>query len=227
MLCDLLDIKKGITSVIGGGGKSTLIHFLADELLERGTVIITTTTHIMKSDVFHNFVTKEGQDNLSQIGELIGKYRCLCIGSAFEGDKLSASCVELTDLLKICDYVLVEADGSKHLPLKAHDTHEPVIPLGSGQTVLVVGADAVGERLKSVTHRPHIASKFLGCSGSDIVTPDMVAQLVSSENLHDVVVINKCDSIEFVETAETIAQKLNSKCIITSLLKGEMYVSSN
>lgn len=227
MLCDLLDIKMGITSVIGGGGKTTLIHFLADELLERGTVIITTTTHIMKSDVFHNFVTADGADNLSLISELMSQHRCLCVGSAFEGDKLQTPCVELSDLLKICDYVLVEADGSKHLPLKAHDTYEPVIPQESQKTVLVLGVDAVGKKLSDVTHRAHIAAKLLDCSGSDIVTPDMVAQLVSSENLHDMAVINKCDTIELMNTAKTVADKLNTKCIITSLLKGEMYVSSD
>ena len=227
MLCDLLDIKKGITSVVGGGGKSTLIHFLADELIERGTVIITTTTHIMKSDVFHNFVTKEGVDNLSLIGEQISLHQCLCIGSECEGDKLSAPCVDFTDLLKICDYVLVEADGSKHLPLKAHDAHEPVVPQDSNATVLVVGVDAVGEKLSSVTHRPHIASKILACRDSDVVTPDMVAQLINYENLHDMFVINKCDTVELMNTANSIAEKLSTKCIVTSLLKGEMYVSSN
>lgn len=227
MLCDLLDIKKGITSVVGGGGKTTLLHFLADELLERGTVIITTTTHIMKSDVFHNFVTKEGVDNLSLIGEQISLHRCLCIGSALDGDKLSAPLIDFADLLKICDYILVEADGSKHLPLKAHDICEPVIPDDSNSTLLVVGVDAVGEKLSSVIHRPHIASKILGCDDSAVVTADMVAQLINYENLHDVVVINKCDTIEQTSTANSIADKLNTKCVVTSLLKGEMYVSSD
>lgn len=227
MLSDLLNIKKGITSVVGGGGKTTLIHFLADELLERGTVIITTTTHIMKSDVYHNFVTTDSINNLSQIGELLNKHRCLCIGCDSGGDKLSTPCVKLTDLLKVCDYVLVEADGSKHLPLKVHDTHEPVIPKNSELTVLLVGIDAVGKKLSDVTHRVHIASKILGCNESAVVSTDMVAQLVNAENLHDVVVINKCDTIEHMNIANSIADKLSTKCVVTSLLKGEMYVSSD
>ena len=45
-LCDLLDIRPGVTALIGGGGKTTLMYHLARELRERGTVAVTTTTKI-------------------------------------------------------------------------------------------------------------------------------------------------------------------------------------
>ena len=32
MISDILDIKKGITSIIGSGGKTTLMYVLAEEL---------------------------------------------------------------------------------------------------------------------------------------------------------------------------------------------------
>lgn len=41
-LCDLLDIRPGVTALIGGGGKTTLMYHLARELRERGTVAVTT-----------------------------------------------------------------------------------------------------------------------------------------------------------------------------------------
>ena len=34
-LCDLLDIRPGVTALIGGGGKTTLMYHLARELRER------------------------------------------------------------------------------------------------------------------------------------------------------------------------------------------------
>ena len=46
MLSDILDIKKGITAIIGSGGKTTLMIKLAKELSQKGKVIICTTTHI-------------------------------------------------------------------------------------------------------------------------------------------------------------------------------------
>lgn len=46
--------------------------------------------------------------------------------------------------MTLADYTLVEADGSKGLPLKAHAPHEPVIPPQSNQTILVLGAEGLG-----------------------------------------------------------------------------------
>ena len=43
-LCDLLGIRPGITALIGGGGKTTLMYHLARELRQYGTVAVTTTT---------------------------------------------------------------------------------------------------------------------------------------------------------------------------------------
>lgn len=227
MLSQLLEIKKGITCIIGGGGKTTLLHTLADELKDSGTVLLTTTTHIMKSNSFYNVITTEGDDNLSTISEQLRHRRCLCVGSVYKGDKLSAPCVSLDELSSICDYVLVEADGSKHLPLKAHMEHEPVVPDSSTQTLLVVGVDAVGDIVQDSVHRAEKMCELLSCEMTDIVTPQLVAQLLAAENLHDKVIINKCDTHKLKSIAEHISENIDTKCIISSLLKGEWYVSSN
>ena len=44
MLYSQLGIQKGITAVIGSGGKTTLLSVLAQEL--PGTVLLCTSTHI-------------------------------------------------------------------------------------------------------------------------------------------------------------------------------------
>lgn len=226
LISDLLQIEKGITAVIGGGGKTTLLHTLAKELSVKGTVVITTTTHILKSEVFHNVLTKS-EENLSYIGEQINHHRCICLGSEFCGEKLGAPDISLSELCSVCDYVLVEADGSKHLPLKAHLSHEPVIPENNNQTILVIGVDAVGKSLKDTTHRFERASELLSCSACDEVTPLVVATLLNKENLHDKVVINKCDTDKLKLIAEQISSNINTECVISSLHKGEWYVSSN
>ena len=35
-LCDVLEVRRGVTAVIGGGGKTSLLYRLASELRERG-----------------------------------------------------------------------------------------------------------------------------------------------------------------------------------------------
>ncbi len=226
-LCELLEIEKGITSVVGGGGKTTLLHILADELKVSGSVIITTTTHIMKSDVFHNVIVDESNADLSYIKNQLEKHRCICVGSICEGNKLKAPLLSIDILCEICDYVLVEADGSKHLPLKAHLEHEPVIPKNSAKTVLMLGVDALGKKLEEVTHRSTRACDVLSCGITDKVTADMISRLVNFEGLADIVLINKCDTDKLKKEAENISRLIDKQCIVASLLKGEWYVSSN
>ena len=47
-LAPLLQVGRGVTAIIGGGGKTTLMETLAGELSKKGKVIITTTTHICR-----------------------------------------------------------------------------------------------------------------------------------------------------------------------------------
>ena len=47
-IAPLLHVGRGVTAIIGGGGKTTLMGTLAGELSKKGKVIITTTTHICR-----------------------------------------------------------------------------------------------------------------------------------------------------------------------------------
>ena len=47
----LLEVEKGVTALIGGGGKTTLMYTLAEELRRRGTVLVTTSTHIQRPEL--------------------------------------------------------------------------------------------------------------------------------------------------------------------------------
>ena len=49
-ISQLLKIQKGITALIGGGGKTTLMYRLAQELSEVGTVIVSTSTKIIEPE---------------------------------------------------------------------------------------------------------------------------------------------------------------------------------
>ena len=47
-LWKILGVTKGVTAVIGSGGKTSLLYELAEELRSCGTVLLATTTHIMR-----------------------------------------------------------------------------------------------------------------------------------------------------------------------------------
>ena len=152
-----------ITSFVGGGGKTSSMLALGTELAEQGNrVIMTTTTRILP---FHQPLAA----NLS------------CIGERAENGKLGP--VSNPDGLKQqCDVLLIEADGSRGLPLKAPAAHEPVITTGTGLVIAVLGLTGMGKPIAEVCHRPELVCTLLELKPADRMTPEAAAQLILSRN---------------------------------------------
>ena len=120
----VLEIHPGVTAVIGGGGKTALLRTLGEELSETGgSVLLCTTTRIFPFDDLP-CITEAEEDALLAAREKSG---LICTGTLLENGKLTVPAVPMARLAALFDYVLVEADGSAHRPMKAHAPHEPVI----------------------------------------------------------------------------------------------------
>ena len=126
------------------------------------------------------------------------------------------------DLVCLADYVLVEADGAKRLPLKAHAEHEPVIPACAGRTVCVVGVDGLGAPVSQTCHRPQIFAQLAGVSADDAVTPEAVAAVLCAEALHDVVLINKVETAADWQAARRIAALCDTPVVAGSLWRDDL-----
>ena len=147
-LTELLNIRPGVTAVIGSGGKTTLLRTLGTELAEAGgRVLLCATTKIYP---FPGLPCAHDRAEL----DALAPSPLLCAGAPLEHGKLTALEVPMADLAARFDYVLVEADGSARLPLKAHASHEPVIPPEANQTICVVGISGFGRPIREVVHRP-------------------------------------------------------------------------
>lgn len=212
---ETLNVRKGITAIIGSGGKTSLMFRLAEELRENASVIVCTTTHIAKPE--HIPVCLG--DDVQQVRELLRTERLVCAATEKDG-KLSAPKLPLAVLAELADYVLVEADGSKRLPIKAHAAHEPVIPEQSNQIIAVVGLSGIGKPVRDVVHRPEIFCKNLGISQSTLLTPQMVAEHLLLENLHTAVFLNQADDETAKKYAAEIAALLHTKTFAGALQKG-------
>ena len=94
------------------------------------------------------------------------------------------------------DFVLVEADGSKRLPAKAHETWEPVLPPERTRTICVLGATAFGQPIRQAANRPAIYARLAGAPWSAVITPEMAARVICAEGLCDVVYVNQVDDPE-------------------------------
>lgn len=203
-----LHIAPGVTAIIGSGGKTTLMYRLAKELSSQGSVIVTTSTHIFPPEHLP-FATETGK--VSGV---------LCVGTPCENGKVAAPTQSFSQLENLADFVLVEADGSKRLPLKAHDVHEPVIPLNAGQVICVVGASGLNLPVGEVVHRPEI---FTALTGSKIATPRAVATALKQEGFCTRVLINQAETNR--EAAQELANALDCPVVLASLKEGEIICS--
>jgi probable selenium-dependent hydroxylase accessory protein YqeC len=170
-----------LISLVGGGGKSTLLFGLGDELVAAGKKVILTTTTKMGRDQVISIPTicwSADTDDVVAALEQPGPVMLLTYG---DDHKVTGPGPEVVDRLfaeSNADYIVVEADGSKGRPLKAPADHEPVVPAASTTVVILVGIDAVGRPLAQVTHRAKVGQEFLGTGPDHILTAAECAAVV-------------------------------------------------
>ena len=161
-LLDLLRIDlrdHSVIAVVGGGGKTSLIHCLREELVTAGKkVMITTTTHMAYEPDSPFVRVGKGEKALdpkvqSKCRELLANHHyVIAAGYEPETGKYSAiSEATIRQLARFCDVILVEADGSKHRPVKIPAEWEPVIPECADLVIGVIGLDCLGKSI----HRIH------------------------------------------------------------------------
>ena len=156
-----------VTAIVGGGGKSSLMAALGKEYHRRGeTVIMTTTTHIRPP-------RENGYmgDDAAVLGSLLASCRLMTVGTMSEERKFIPSPL-LEQLPELADRVIIEADGTKGLPLKVPNDREPVIPAFADAVIAVAGLSALGRPLGEVCHRPELAKLRFDLEPDQIVTPE-------------------------------------------------------
>ena len=204
-----------LVAIVGGGGKSSLMFALARSL--PGRVVMTTTTRIFAAQMSQAAqVCTLADENW---GERLDAFdSSLLVVGGEEGDRALGVPPELpAEMLARpgVDWVVVEADGSRMLPVKAPDAHEPVIPDETSLLVPVVGIDALSGPIREVAHRPERVSTITGLAPEETLTPEALAALLTSSQggLKDApqaaraaVLINKVESPAQLEAARRVAR---------------------
>jgi len=188
-LIDAFALQRGeVISLVGGGGKTTIMFALARELVAAGNfVITTTTTRIGKPSSAQSplvLVEKDEAKLISRVLENIREYGHITVAAAkLPGGKLGGVSPELVLRLAAIEpqpYIIVEADGAARKPLKAPNATEPVIPANTSTVVAVAGIDALGGYLdENNVFRAEIAAALLGQPLGSIVSADSVAVLLT------------------------------------------------
>ena len=207
--------RKALTAAFtGGGGKTSLIFYLAEKFSGQGIrVIVTTTTHM----------AWEPERPFAEAGDVPEMCRLMkrhgyVIAAHHEAGQPKISGPEreiLKGLPGFCDLLLVEADGSRRFPLKVPASHEPVIPDFTDIVVGVIGLDCIGKRICDTAHRPENVAVFLEKEQKETVTWEDVAKVVISRDglRKDVkerpflAYLNKADTLETPDVMRNIRER--------------------
>lgn len=214
-LINALDIdlnKDKVITVVGAGGKTSTIFELGNELsnLNKKT-IITTTTH-MKLD--KDFLLIDEDFNIENLKKILQKNNLIKIGKK-ESDYKVKSLDE--DTLKRCidisDFLLIEGDGSKQLPLKAPKDNEPVIIQETDLVIGLIGFDSLDKKIEETCHRPELVSKLLHKNIKENINIFDLVEIIKNKNglkknvnCKYKVIINKVDKLEYLDKCKKIAQ---------------------
>lgn len=217
-LSRLLDVRPGVTAVIGGGGKTTLLRTLGEELSRTRTVLLCTTTRIFP------FLDLPCARTAAELERLRLEHRLLCAGTEVPGTgKLTAPETPMAALAERFDYVLVEADGAAGHPLKAHAPWEPVIPAEAGQTICVVGASGFGRPIAEAAHRPERYAALAGVPVTAEAAPETEAAVLAAERLHTKIYVNQVETLWDLADAKTLAALTDCPVLAGSLHRKEYF----
>jgi len=151
-----LDLRgREVVSLVGAGGKTTLMYCLAKELLLAGEkVVTTTTTKILEpsSEETPCLFVHSDEEELRQLAlQHIDQFRHITLArERIESRKLRGISPDLVSLLcnsPEIDMMIIEADGAAGRPVKAPRGWEPVIPAHTTLVVGLLGVDGVGKEL--------------------------------------------------------------------------------
>ncbi len=175
--------RRELVSLVGGGGKTTLLFTLGRQ---PGTRTVLTTTTKMGRDQTGGFPVLDGPTD-AELDAALDRDGAVLVRRRADGSKAvgvdGATCDRWFDpaTQPVVDRVIVEADGSRQLPFKAPREFEPVIPSATTLLIACVGAGALGRVIADACHRPLRLAAVAGCSPYQRLTPPRLAAVLASD----------------------------------------------
>ncbi len=172
-------------ALVGAGGKTTALFQLARQMAP--PVLVSASTHLGVDQIGladKHFIV-DPSVHIADLRDRLVEGVNLFTGPVGEDNRTTGlSENNLDDLHRLADKLacplLVEADGSRRLPLKAPAAHEPPIPGWVNTVAVLVGLSGLGKPLAAETvHRPEIFSALSGVEmGEPVGMPAIVRILL-------------------------------------------------
>lgn len=200
--------KGHVVSLVGGGGKTTLLYAFARHCAAKGwRVLVSTTTHIRQPG--ENYAADEA-----------------ALASLWAARHIALPPEQLTRWMARADMVLLEADGAKRMPCKVPAAHEPVLLPESDIVLAVAGLSALGRPLREVCFRLEQVCALLGTAPETLLTPELLARMLASKkggrklvgNRRFSVVLNQADDPASIAAGEQTLALLREKYEVQGVL---------
>lgn len=212
-----IKLKKGdVVSIVGAGGKTTLLNYLSNKYRADNSVLMTTTTKIFTP--FNNDYLYHDIKFLDTVS-LPLKNNLYVVAPKCKDKLSSLPMKDLELLVKHFDYTFIEADGSHMKPLKGWNESEPVICDNTTITIGVFDITHIGKLIdKEFIHRIEFFCRLVDKKEGDILTiDDYVKIILKKDGLFKnskgkkIIYFSKLDLIENLEIIEKIKSKLYDK----------------
>ncbi len=217
---------REVISLVGAGGKTTLMFRLARELSLSGKkVVTTTTTRILEpapGETGALFIDPDQEKIKDFVRGQIDRYRHITVATQRLGSaKIRGIPPNLVDelwSLHEMDAIIVEADGAAGRPVKAPRENEPVIPAATSLVVAILGVDGTEKELNDENvFQPGRVSEITGIPVGERLTDEAMATLMTHpegifkgtpSSSRTVAFLNKVDIPGGAAKAKSIAQKI-------------------
>lgn len=181
----------GVISLVGAGGKTTLMFRLARELAAAGEAVLTTTTtniYTPSPEQSGSLIVSESpgclldklRDGLNSHRHITAAARRLSRQGKLSG--FTSDVIQNIWESQIFNWIIVEADGAAGRPLKAPAEYEPVISDCTSLCVGMVGLSVAGQPANPdwVFRHGHF-QKLSGLAAGATVTPAAIADVLVHE----------------------------------------------
>jgi probable selenium-dependent hydroxylase accessory protein YqeC len=186
LLATLAVGRGDVVAVVGAGGKTTLVHRLADEARRAGLrALVTSTTHMgsLPEAVTGPVIFDDAGDPRAALEDALRRHgRATLLGRPLRADKLEGVTAErVAALAPLADLVLVEADGARGRSLKLPAAHEPVVPRTATLLLVLAALDVVGAALDEArVHRVELVAEACGRAPGETLGPEDVARALGA-----------------------------------------------
>jgi molybdenum cofactor cytidylyltransferase len=234
--------QSGVTSIVGSGGKTTLLYALASEFAKAGRrVVMTTTTKLFPPEANRKVKVHFLGNELVPSWELErfikpGELLLLATETTLDGKLRGINEQQVNQLADLANTkVLVEADGSSRRPLKGWAPWEPVVPARTEHMVVIVGGLGLGRNLTpDWVHRPEVFAKASGLTPGERINPEALAKVLMGpegplkslpQNADASLIVNQADSVStnyLKAFFQALDQYKNGERVFDLLLEGRL-----